>query len=345
MDRALAIPRSATILACLGIALALLGPLQFVLATDVAIHESIFGCLKTFPALSWILLSILAISFSRLARRKIRKATGKTKILGIAGLVTGYVSLAPILITVAAIVLGLIIYGTNNSSLRKTRTLAEGGNALFQQKLGGMYYSGNGVEEDRTIAVTWFRKAAEGGYTKAQLTLGLCYHKGEGVTQNHAEAVKWFRKAAEGGYLNAQYALGVCYQRGEGVSENYTEAVKWFRKAAEGGYAKAQHALGSCYYDAKGVLKDHTEAVKWYRKAALQRHPASQYNLGLRYFYGEGIGKDIIRAYAWLLVAELSGEEVVEAKTKVAEHLLQPDLEEAEKLAIRLLDEIRNPTQ
>ncbi len=307
MDRALAIPRSATILACLGTALALLGPLQFVLATDWSIHETVFGRLKTFPALSWILLSILAISFSRLARRKIRKATGKTKILGIAGLVTGYVSLALTLIAVAAIVLGVIIYGTNNSSLRKTRTLAEGGNALFQQKLGGMYYSGNGVEEDRAIAVTWFRKAAEGGYTKAQLTLGLCYHKGEGVTQNHAEA------------------------------------VKWFRKAAEGGYAKAQHALGSCYYDAKGVLKDHTEAVKWYRKAALQGHSASQYNLGLSYFYGEGVEKDIVRAHAWLLVAESSGEEVVEAKTKVAEVLLQPDLEAAEKLSIQLLDEIRNP--
>ena len=343
MDRALAIPRSATILACLGIALALLGPLQFVLATDWSIHETVFTRLKTFPALSWILLSILAISYSRLARRKIRKATGKTKILGLAGLVTGYVSIAPILIAVAAIVLAVIIYGTNHGSLRKTRTLAEGGNALFQQKLGGMYYSGNGVEEDRTIAVTWFRKAAEGGYTKAQHTLGLCYHKGEGVTQNHAEAVKWFRKAAEGGYLNAQHALGVCYQKGEGVTQNHAEAVKWFQKAAERGYAKAQHALGSCYYDAKGVLKDYTEAAKWYRKAAFQGHPASQYNLGLCYFYGEGIEKDIVRAHAWLLVAESSGEEVVEAKTKVAEHLLQPDLEEAGNLSIQLLDEIRNP--
>ncbi|MDB4646845.1 hypothetical protein OAF51_05020 [Akkermansiaceae bacterium] len=104
MDRALAIPRSATILACLGIALALLGPLQFVLATDWSIHETFFGRLKTFPALSWLLLSILAISFSRLARRQIRKATGKTEILGIAGMVTGCVPLALILIAGAAIV-------------------------------------------------------------------------------------------------------------------------------------------------------------------------------------------------------------------------------------------------
>ena len=85
-----------------------LGPLQFVLATDWSIHETFFGRLKTFPALSWILLSILAISYSRLARRKIRKATGKTKILGLAGLVTGYVSIAPILIAGAAIVLEII---------------------------------------------------------------------------------------------------------------------------------------------------------------------------------------------------------------------------------------------
>ena len=104
MDRALAIPRSATILACLGIALALLGPLQFVLVTDWSIHETVFTRLKTFPALSWILLSILAISFSRLARRQIRNATGKTEILGIAGMVTGCIPLALILIAGAAIV-------------------------------------------------------------------------------------------------------------------------------------------------------------------------------------------------------------------------------------------------
>ena len=108
MDRALSIPRSATILACLGIALALLGPLQFVLATDWSIHETFFGRLKTFPALSWLLLSILAISFSRLARRQIRNTTGKTEILGIAGMVTGCIPLALILIAGAAIVLEII---------------------------------------------------------------------------------------------------------------------------------------------------------------------------------------------------------------------------------------------
>ena len=343
MDRPLAAPRSAGILACLGIALALLGPLQFVLGTHWSIHETVFSRLKTFPALLWLLLSILAISCSWLARRQIRKAAGKTKTLAIAGLLTGYASLAPIVITVAAIVLGVIIYGVNGNSLRKTQTLAEGGDALFQLKLGEMYYSGNGVEEDRTIAAVWFRKSAEGGYAKAQHILGLCYHKGEGVTQNHTEAAKWFRKAAEGGYPSAQHALGVCYQKGEGVTQNYTEAVKLFRKAAEGGYPNAQHALGSCYYDAKGVLKDYTEAAKWYRNAAFQGHPASQYNLGLCYLYGEGVGKDIVRAHAWLLVAESSGEEVVEAKMELAEHLLQPALEEAEKLSIQLLDEIRNP--
>ena len=110
MDRALAIPRSATILGCLGTALALLGPLQFVLATDVAIHESIFGCLKTFPALSWLLLSILAMSFCRLARRQVRKATGKTTIPGVAGLVTNYMFFALILTGGAAIVQEVIAF-------------------------------------------------------------------------------------------------------------------------------------------------------------------------------------------------------------------------------------------
>ena len=73
----------------------------------------------------------------------------------------------------------------------------------------------------------------------------MCYYNGQGVTQDYSEAVKWFRKAAEQGYAAAQNNLGMCYKNGEGVTRDYSEAVKWYQKAAERGDQDAKDFLKS----------------------------------------------------------------------------------------------------
>ena len=47
------------------------------------------------------------------------------------------------------------------------------------------------------------------------------YTKGEGVPENDTEAVKWYRMAAEQGIASAQYNLGVMYANGQGVPQDY----------------------------------------------------------------------------------------------------------------------------
>jgi len=37
--------------------------------------------------------------------------------------------------------------------------------------------------------------------------LGVCYKDGEGVKQDYSQAVEWYRKAAEQGHDDAQEAL------------------------------------------------------------------------------------------------------------------------------------------
>ena len=78
-------------------------------------------------------------------------------------------------------------------------------------------------------------KFAEEGDPTAQYELGIMYQNGEGVPQNYSKAVKWFRKAAEQGDSNAQYRLGLKYSVGHGVPQDYSEAAKWFYKSAEQG--------------------------------------------------------------------------------------------------------------
>ena len=157
-----------------------------------------------------------------------------------------------------------IDYTKYNDALVKK---AQSGDAKAQISLGECYYFGNGVSQDYTQAVYWFRKAAEQGYASAQNNLGWCYQKGNGVPKDYTQAVYWYRKAAEQGNATAQNNLAVCYHVGNG---DYTQAVYWYRKAADQGFAKAQYNLGLCYEYGKGVTKDVDQAIEWYRKAARQ---------------------------------------------------------------------------
>ena len=98
---------------------------------------------------------------------------------------------------------------------------------------------------------------------EAQVDLGLMYSDGNGVAQNYTEAIKWYRKAAELGYSYGQNNLGTVYENGEGVEKNYTEAIKWYQKAAEQGQVNGEYNLGKMYYYGHGVEKNYAEAIKW----------------------------------------------------------------------------------
>jgi hypothetical protein len=73
--------------------------------------------------------------------------------------------------------------------------------------------------------------------------LGLKYFYAEGVSQDITEAVKWYRKAAQQEQADAQNWLGDLYQDGIFVPQDDDEAEKWYRKAAKQGDAKAQLKL------------------------------------------------------------------------------------------------------
>ena len=79
---------------------------------------------------------------------------------------------------------------------KETKAKAEAGDAEAQYNLGGMYASGQGVEQDFKEAVKCFQKAADQGFAMAQNNLGVMYVKGEGVEQNYVTAYAWASIAA-----------------------------------------------------------------------------------------------------------------------------------------------------
>ena len=180
-------------------------------------------------------------------------------------------------------------------------------------KIGDMYYFGDGVEQDYTEAVKWYKKSAEQDYAEAQWNLGFMYEYGYGIEQNDVKAVKWYRKSTEHGYAAAQYKLGIVYQYGYGgVEQNDLEAVKWYSKSAEQGYAIAQHKLGVMYQYGNGIEQSDVEAVKWYKKSAEQGYADAQNDLGFMYEYGYGIEQNYIEAAKWYRKAAEQGSDIAQ---------------------------------
>jgi TPR repeat protein len=196
---------------------------------------------------------------------------------------------------------------------------AEKGDPSAQYSLGGAYYRGSGVAQDRVEAARWYRAAAEQGNPNAQFSLGQLYDRGEGVPVDKAEAAKWYRMAAERGIVAARMNLGALYETGQGVPLDKAEASRWYRLAAEQGNSQARinmyrvdsergsadamFHLGYAYDTGSGVYQNKTTAIQWYEQAANRGHAPAQNNLGSlyynRYYGGDKTLKLLIDAAKW----------------------------------------------
>ena len=112
-------------------------------------------------------------------------------------------------------------------------------------------------------AVKALKIKAEQGDADAEFSLGGCYYEGIGVTQDKAEAVRWYEKAAEHGIVEAQFMVGLNYWLGMDVKMDEAKGAKWFQKAAEEGEPGAIFYLGGAYYLGKGVKQDYVQSYKW----------------------------------------------------------------------------------
>ena len=125
--------------------------------------------------------------------------------------------------------------------LAETRLMAEWvGAADKQHILGDVYYKGEGVPQDYSEALKWYRLAADQGLPESRYMLGIMCDRGDGTPQDYSKAVAWYRQAAEQGYAPAQFELGNNYANGEGVPQNFAEAYLWFNLAATSGYQQAR---------------------------------------------------------------------------------------------------------
>ncbi|RFB04763.1 tetratricopeptide repeat protein [Parvularcula marina] len=93
----------------------------------------------------------------------------------------------------------------------KIREAAIYGNVPARYRLGELYFTGQGTEQDLRSAKTWFTEAALSGNAAAMHRLGSLAIDPNFDGQNFEEALDWFSRAADLGVIDSMYNLGYLY--------------------------------------------------------------------------------------------------------------------------------------
>lgn len=179
-----------------------------------------------------------------------------------------------------------------------------------EYRIGKLYASGRGTEQDHLSAVDWFTKSAEQDFPYAAYELGKMYRDGHGVEKDALRAAAWFAKAAEQDNGPAVCALArLLLTGGEGLAKDVPAAVRWLRRSAEAGNQFAQCHLGKLLLQCEDVPKDITEALRWLTTSAEQGSQYAQYALGKIYLLGKDTLRDQKTAVRWLTLSAAQGNE------------------------------------
>jgi len=121
----------------------------------------------------------------------------------------------------------------------------------------------------RTAREEWAPLAKE-GHAKAQFRLGCLYTFGQGVPEDREMALRLFRLAADQGDLDAQNNLGGMYAEGLGVEPDLVRAYMWFDLAARRGHemAKSNRAFIAERMSAGQINEAEAMAVEWRKQHA-----------------------------------------------------------------------------
>jgi hypothetical protein len=142
----------------------------------------------------------------------------------------------------------------NNEEKRTVTSGDADADALFKQ--GEAYSLGEGVVEDYTEAIRFYRLAAKKGHTGANSRLGNMYEWGIVFTPDYVEAARFYRIAAEQGDINAQFDLGNMFRNGKGVAKDEAQAQHFYRLAAAQGHVTARKSLSKTPCQSQGLAQD-----------------------------------------------------------------------------------------
>jgi TPR repeat protein len=137
-----------------------------------------------------------------------------------------------------------------------------------QALLGQILLDGQGIAQDRPLALRWFDIAARRGHVMARNMLGRCHEHGWGCAADTSLAARHYRLAASAGLDWAMYNYANLLATGRGVVEDQFQALSLYRRAAELGHAKSMNLLGRYLEEGRVCPADPAAARNWYRRSA-----------------------------------------------------------------------------
>lgn len=226
--------------------------------------------------------------------------------------------------------------------------MANAGEVQSMYILAHAYYTGQQVEENDVLAVSWWKKAADALYPDADAWIGLFFAEGlGGLPQNQVSADRRYERAVERGSSYGAIILGIEKYCKNDI-DNKNEAISLFEKAKSQGNPLAEQFLKSIrekgtdtnqdfrnridwkkemkkipldemYYIAginaytgNIVQKDNSVAVRWWELATKAGNIKAKTMLGISYYTGRGIGQNYTKAVELLKEAALSGNILAE---------------------------------
>lgn len=209
----------------------------------------------------------------------------------------------------------------------------------IRYRIGKMFNTGKGTEQDYSKAFTYFEKSALYGNKYAQFSLGSMFRLGTGVEQSYENAYLWYEKSASQVNPYACYETAKLLRDGKGVTKDISNSDRYFRLAYDGftklvseiADDKILYRLGSMTMNGTGCEKDTHKAIDYYIKAAELNNDNALYELGKLLVEGKVIFQDIEKGIAMLTDASETNQNAryYLAKQYLGSEVVEQDIEKA----------------
>ncbi len=240
-------------------------------------------------------------------------------------------------------------------------TIYEEGHILEElkctQRLGVIYYNGEGVSRDLEKAIEYMEVAAEKKAPHAMYMLGIAYLRlnrfgkdtneisksllreafqlespyaaeylayiiideaKEGTPIDSEELIGYIEFGIENNIKSSIFQYGYIYEKGIGVDKDNEKAYSYYNVAAQQGVIRAMLKLGDWFKIGKFVNRDISYAIKWYEEAAVLGDITAIENLIEIYERGIGDRKNELKAVYYVL--KLIELDTIKGKLKLAEY-------------------------
>lgn len=255
----------------------------------------------------------------------------------------------------------------------------EEGNLKCTQRLGIMYYNGEGVEKDLEKAMEYMEIAAAKKEPHAMYVLAVAYYRlnkfgdktsdiakallkeayelgspyaadylacimlnelKEGKNINKNELVIYIKFGVENELKESIFKYGYIYEKGIGIEQDYEKAYYYYTLAAETKYVKAMIKLGDWYKIGIFLNRNIDLAIKWYERAAKEDDIESIEKLIEIYENGIGGRRSDIKAIYY--VFKLIDLDAIKGKEKLVYYCFKGiGIEENKEKGYELLEEIK----